>query len=514
MSKISFLIIETKDHDTSLYEEFYRDAFKKLGYEIDISVTSNQVDDDIYSYDVLVCDLSLGKTDSYAGFQIIKKIKKVNPNIFVIAHSRTNVTFAESSSHIPSFDCFVYKPRMHDSAYKDYITSQISCTFKKNIYLNDISCEFANSKLFRKKEAQKQLNEILKEITFTSHMSDKYTSIEKVRLEPLYGGYGVSEVFRLFAYTHGGLGCINAVLKISKKESYYREKNNYLKFVKWYLPYTWRPELIGFSESRDFGALCYSFIYNDEVKFISLTESLRSKRLDKLQMVIDSVFDPNHARWYSPNNFHDEGNIVQYYYKRWFDGRKMDEVAVCETVRKNGGVVFDNKIVIDEIEYEKPASSLLGNTTDGYISCVRHGDLNTNNILISEDNSISFIDFEDTGKGHVFEDFVTLEGCVRLNYRMNKDITQLINDEYDLATTYVEKQIDQFRSDNKMIETLSSLRMRALETCNDEPPVNYIYALSLYCFRLMRLPDLEEWQKSQLVSCLLANMRVIKLANE
>ena len=60
----------------------------------------------------------------------------------------------------------------------------------------------------------------------------------------------------------------------------YKEKENYLKYVKWYLPYTWRPELIGYAETKEIGALCYSFIYNDEVSFKSLTEYIKEKDLN------------------------------------------------------------------------------------------------------------------------------------------------------------------------------------------------------------------------------------------
>ena len=76
-----------------------------------------------------------------------------------------------------------------------------------------------------------------------------------------------------------------------------------------------------------------------------------------------------------------------------------------------------------------PHSFLLGVLRGEFTSYICHGDLNSNNILISDNNDIVFIDFQNTGCGHVFEDFVVFESCLRLYSNNNMELELLIEAE-------------------------------------------------------------------------------------
>ena len=316
---VNIMILEMSKKTQASLQDFYVTIFDRLGYDVDIEFLNDENSQgepliaDQIACDVFITDLSLGSEKSYDGLSVCKRIKQNNPDVLVIANSRTNVTFAEAASHIPSFDCFVYKPKMLDESYRSYICSEISIKFRKNVFLVSENITLDKSKILKKKNGAIKLESMLRRITFTSHDVSKDDAVSKVELSIVEGGYSGSEVFRMSSYTESGLKCINAVLKISVKEDYYKEKENYLKYVKWYLPYTWRPELIGYAETKEIGALCYSFIYNDEVSFKSLTEYIKEKDLNKLNIVIEKIFSPRFSRWYHNNNFAEVGNITKYY---------------------------------------------------------------------------------------------------------------------------------------------------------------------------------------------------------
>lgn len=518
MDKVKIMMLEPTEVGRELLLEFYRIVFSKLGYEIEIRVLphseeeeENDIDKsiletDIFTADIFITDVSLGKQDSNDGLTIVKKIKRQNPNLFVIAQSRSNITLGDAASHKPGFDLFIYKPNINDEDYIEYVVHKLDRIFKRNIYLSIDNIDFPKSKILKKTLNKLYIFNMLKEITFSSHTVTDITAVYKIRLQSMTGGYSGSEVFRLFSFTKTGQPCINAVLKLSKVDHYLEEKSNYLKYVKWYLPYTWRPELIGDSQSCKYGALCYSFIYNDEVSFKSLTDYLKDSDTSKLDIAINHIFSPSYQQWYHENNFKKADNITKYYVNRWFKHKEKDSPPFKEFIALNSERQKRDTFIINKFEYECPKSYLFGIAQGEYTTSIRHGDLNSNNILISTNDNVSFIDFQDTGRGHVFEDFVVFEGCVRLNMNFNTSFLKLLNIEYSFL-----KEANIVANENKVMNesynSIKKLREYAIKNAPKEDFSNYVYSLSLYCYRLLRIPDLEEWQKSQLIACLLSSQR-------
>ena len=525
MSTVNLAILETTTIGKEKLEQFYKVVFASLGYETKIFNISENDESakngygifESESIDVFVSDLSLGEKETYDGLIVIKKIKRVYPSLLVIANSRTNVTFVEAASHIPSFDIFVSKSKIHDKAYQEYITGKVKSLFTKNVYLADFDIDKAleKSKFFKKAKDKIQLMDMLKAITFTSNNNDKSTAVNKVTLSAMPGGYSGSEVYRISAFTHSKLKCINAVIKISTKDNYIEEMGNYLKFVKWYLPYTFRPELIGSAETKDYGALCYSFAYNDEVPFKSLTEYLRVGDSAKLGIAIDSIFDPKHQRWYHEKNIEQNQNITGYYFNKWFLDRRVDEKEFCQVIRgQKNATVYDNEVIINEQKYPKPEGFLLGTPRNEHNTCICHGDLNSDNILITENGGLTFIDFQNTKRGHIFEDFVVFETCIRLHVKYSEEFNVLIDDEWILnecAINSVDYNVDNC-SDIKRSFYPQVLKVREYAKLNapNESRINYFYALALYCFRLLRFETLLIWQKEQVIACLLSAEKMIK----
>jgi hypothetical protein len=107
-----------------------------------------------------------------------------------------------------------------------------------------------------------------------------------------------------------------------------------------------------------------------------------------------------------------------------------------------------------------------------------------------------FIDFRDTGRGPVFEDFVVFESSIRLQYRANTDLEGLIQREKSLIETGDDT--------SSLWAIVGEIRQLAWNNFPMEKRFNYIYGLAVFSFRLLRFSDLESWQKDQVVACLLA----------
>jgi hypothetical protein len=306
----------------------------------------------------------------------------------------------------------------------------------------------------------------------------------------------------MYAYTNSQLQCINAVLKLSRPDDARREIENYLNFVKWYLPYSWRVEQLGTAMLDDVGAICYSFAYNDDLPFQSAAKYMRDKKTSEIFHVIDQIFEPSRQRWYHKQNVvQDEGDLKQYYQHRWFEGRTDAEEVFRRVLRQ-----FDqsqrNIVTIGGCQYSMPRGFLLGSAWGEFQSCIRHGDLHGGNVLISNAGDLAFIDFQDTGRGHVFEDFVTFEASIRLNYEAGGSLEELILQE--------NAQFDKGDSQLAYSSLLQRIRRYAFDNFPDENPTSYAFALGLYCYRLLRIPDLTAWQLNQLVACTLAVVKHLK----
>lgn len=148
---------------------------------------------------------------------------------------------------------------------------------------------------------------------------------------------------------------------------------------------------------------------------------------------------------------------------------------------------------------------------------VCHGDLNSNNIMVSDNNDITFIDFQETGRGHVFEDFVTLESSLRIyiDAEMHvapsqRNLKKLIDAEYalvlrgaarlrrdDRALLPYASLVDQIRS-----KVMGSDRTKLIFP--DVAEAEYWFALAAFHYRLVRMAGVNLTQRMRVAACMFA----------
>lgn len=499
------------------YKKFFKDLFSEMGYSLNIVLSSdpnnqdnhNVIDDN--DIDIIVSDIMLGGS-TYAGLDIIRLLKKDYPEIPVIAFSESNVKYADVSNKIPSFDLLIHKSRKNDKEYIKYIQSKISELFRVNVIMK---IDEANSDLDDFKEdskSRKEFERLLKRITFTSHNAPINTCVANVELKKITGGYSGSRTYRMYSRTMDGQTCINSILKVSDKEDAKQEAENYYNYVSWYLPYTWRPEMISHVMGKNKGIICYSFAYDDQSPFCSLTDHIMEGKVDKINLVIDKVFKPSNHRWYNTNKIKVDKPINEYYFQKFFSNRdtpitEFQRIAeICDLVIEGEYIKQKNK------KYPLPSLLFSRDLNNSYQTHICHGDLNSNNILISNDDNMIFIDFQDTGLGHVFLDFIVFETCLKIYYKQNLGVVDLMELEKLLSSQEMYedngKNIGAFIG-NPMFGLMHKIRKYAFENSPDEEKINYLYGVTVCAYKLFRL-RLEDWQKSQLMACILANLPIIE----
>lgn len=484
--------------------------FDRLGYDVDIISLENEqreVDGNKSVFareviDVFVTDLSLGSRDNFDGLDYIRLVKRQYPDILSVAISRHDISVGQINSKLPTFDVFIDKTRAYSSDL-DYlldVEERIRKRFSKNVFAE---VDFAESHLgsrFKTHQARIELSRLTRALTFTTHAVTSDTAVQRVVYSPLAGGYSRSDVFRMRAYTRADFECINTVVKLSDPIDAATESTNYHRYVKWYLPYTWRVELLAAATTARIGALCYSFAYNDEVPFNALVYYIERKDDEKIAAAIDKIFHPDHRRWYHAENLEQDEGLTRYYSAKWRLTATTKSDSEFERLLEQY-VFRDQYVIIQGEEYDRPRAFLLGEQRRGFMTCLCHGDLHGGNVLVSDNNEVSFIDFQATGRGHVFEDFVMCECNIRFWYDTKTTLEDLLVGEMELSTGQA--------AGLPYARHAEVVRRFAFETFPEEEQANYYYALALCCYRLLRVNHGTDSQKRQLIACLLANMKLL-----
>src|SRR4029079_10743118 len=128
-------------------------------------------------------------------------------------------------------------------------------------------------------------------------------------------------------------------------------------------------------------------------------------------------------------------------------------------------------------------------------SCILHGDLNSNNIIMSDDlRNMVFIDFQDSGRGHVYEDFITLESSVRIHHPVCTEFMEIYAAEKLLTSrTPAAPGYAHF---------VNTIRNAALGNFDDVYR-NYLYGVAAYGLRLMRISAFSNPAKARISASIL-----------
>lgn len=505
------LLEPTRDFHVPLVEMYSR-IFYQAGYDSVFDCVLSEKDARILlnekNIDIFICDLSFNTEDN-AGLLVVRSVKTDFPDVFIIGNSGADIGYRQVAAKLPSFDMFIEKGLLYsgDDKYINNIIKELLTKFRRNPYVN-VSEESEVSEDVLKKIKKRDFQSLISQVLYVSGTVNHTVMPENMLLQPLTGGRSSSIVYKLSGRNKNNIQiAVPAVLKISPIENAVQEKDNYEKFVKWIVPYSWRVDVLGFGVTKKWGAICYSFIKSGYDDFDSLTKFIENGDDEIIYDVISKIFDPSKRHWYSENFLSKAKGINERYYQRYFcNGNNKNESD--RLFKKYIQDLFDGKISERHFEafgkkYKYPIERVFHVPSIDYHTCICHGDMNSNNLIVSENGEVIFIDFQDTGIGHVFEDFITVESGVRINYKNNKKQYNLeewlsyINDERAMSSANCD---DYLSSINKH---LWRIRQYAKENFPFEDQKNYHYSVIAYNLRLLRLKGLTSNQIGKLLSAII-----------
>lgn len=510
MNKLSVVMLEPSKQAHPTLSDEYKKFFSKSGYETEITCVCHEEEliDKLETtiVDVVISDLFL-KNEDFAGLIVVQSVKTNFPDVFCIGNSGKNIGYRQTTSKLPTFDMFIDKFGLigNRKYYIDAMVKEFLAKFKRNTGI----CIDPNSKLPDELKNNNELHSLLSQVTFVSHKQDTYINGRNILLTPLSGGKSGSHVFKMIAKNpESNISSVPAVLKISKRKYAEEELENYNRFVKWILPYSWRVDLLGVGFTKSYGAVCHSFVLSGREEFDSLTHFISYGKVDVVKNILSKIFNPDMRSWYSEKLIQYENNINERYLNKYFtkdsakDNSAKRFAKYCQEIF-HGSVVTNTYVKVFGHRYPLPMDCLFGQPNGKYQSCICHGDMNSNNIIVAKNGEIIFIDFQHTGRGHVFEDFITMESSIRLFFCNSADNREKVQWK-DIFKW--EERITSV-SDNKTLSPLyqiiADIRSRAQKNFPEENFRNYYYGVAAINCKLLRLPNLSDEQKGYLLSGIL-----------
>lgn len=477
-----------KEQLKARYEELFEEAGYQASIEmIECNLTKVQQTIQASSFHVVITDLSFNDMNALEGLKLAKWIKEKRPSILVIANSGENFTISKFIG--VGMDIFVPKSKLltKDIAYRSIALEEFRRKFRLNTELfiagNAIEENF-------KAADREEVKLLISECLFTSHSFDEEFDPSFVELDALTKGFSDSRVFSVKSGSkEGEFQHIQAVVKVSRKDKAREELERFHRFVKWTLPYDWRVDVLGSAFGAKFGAVCYSFVSAENEKFYDLEHYIITADFERVLAVIDRIMDTSSRKWYRGDLYSNYSSIAETYGKRYFDSYGSDVQKSQEIFEREireildfvpiSGRVYSKDL---DVEFMLPAEGVYSRFDAECQTCIGHGDLHARNIILSEktNGKIVFIDFQQTGRCHVFEDFIVFESSIRLHYpdcaiseAEQFELEQKLNSGADVG-------------ENLKYQLLQKVRQRAFEHFDCEPQQNYVFGALSFNLRLLR----------------------------
>lgn len=394
---------------------------------------------------ILICDNKVAKQEAW-GQIFISKMKDILPETVMCLLTRETLKCHQFGLRRPNPDLIIDKGHLAgEPQYRDFVVDQLLAKIK---LLSDIDIDwtesfeeiFAKFKDSRGKRASKEeVISLIEQCLFDGNVNRPR---KRVTIDRLAGGRSGSVVLNCRISGDISYG-ITGVIKISRAAEARKEFENYNRFVKWVLPYTWKVEVLGTGVTESLGAICYSFAFDGDGKPNSCTDLLRIGDQKVVDAICSSIFNPASRAWYS----HDRKvhlDCSEYFQRAPFFTRTSQIQEREDKLAHRFAEIFGRHFSQNEYgfklfdcEVSKP-NRLIFTDDWGFVEeCISHGDLNANNILVnSNSQGMAFIDFQSTGFHNIYRDFVSLESSLRIDWADDVDASgfhELLLQELEVA---------------------------------------------------------------------------------
>jgi CheY-like chemotaxis protein len=286
------------------------------------------------------------------------------------------------------------------------------------------------------------------------------------------------------------------VIKIGLRNKVEREAQNYQKHVRLFLTGNCTTQLDAFY-TRDLGGLLYTLNLAGESK--NLKEFFESKSASEIVRALTHLFKETCAPWYRSHKAARYANLRDSYLEA-FDLKDKPQRIPSEIQALHPEIDWTApRVTLAPLigEYPNPLMWLKDERAAWMpvATCITHGDLHADNILINEHGECWLIDFYRTYPSHILRDFVILE--TDLKYRLMGEITP--SDFVTFESALIDWQPHQTFS------LPQALPPRVRKTGE------VIAGLRTQAWSLLNLQPIKDAQREYLASLLMATLNVLRL---
>lgn len=302
-----------------------------------------------------------------------------------------------------------------------------------------------------------------------------------------------------------------AVVKFGQKEKLWQEQRNFREYIADYVgaySSTQLDSALGWA----MGAIRYSLIGTELGALNSFANFYARHDVSKIHAAVDNIFDITCGRWYDNREQPRQSRNLVGLYEEGLNIKKpgKDEWPEIWAAAEATGVDLGGETLQFpgvRGDFTNPKHWLESQNYQIYLPVWRattHGDLNPQNILLTEDGRCWLIDFYRTGLGHILRDVVELECSIKFQltevesleaYRQ-LEVILLQQARIDQPVTY-----DPDHPHFKLLATLGYVRRRADNFTGAAKDMReYNLALLLHTLAMLRLTFIKKKHRSLLLS--------------
>lgn len=476
-------------------------------------------------------DLGHGKEND--GVRIISDLKPRSPDtIFVLFTGRT-IRAEDFGTFTPNPDFFIAKQYIGTSEYDEYVFDSLRKLLRRLPLPLSIQ-----TMMDLKREGPRhggggrltgeELLSLVEQVTHPGSDVSGVDGIAGIQLAPMPGGFSGAGVYSFRTVRLDGVSSAPAVLKIADTTRSIEEHANYLRHVKWRLPYTWRVDVLGSGNTGNFGAVCYSFAMGGGGEPKAVNAYLRAGSTNVIDLVLASVLHSKNQTWYSERR-NSKVDARDYFGGRRFyrsnrqreDRQRRLLEGLAQHAKSFGEKIYfeSDEVTLGTLSFPIPNRALFNREWGIVSECVCHGDLNGNNILYSDDGkNVVFIDFQATGFWHVFRDFISFESGVRLELPIASEQKDL--DPGERFVAYVKEELalnsdrwEQTGSSIKYLSECTKVRLAAHENFSDE--TYDLYCIANIVHSMWLFDKAEKWgveKQIRLLACVVGGLMYLDRA--
>lgn len=336
--------------------------------------------------------------------------------------------------------------------------------------------------------------------------TDFELQMHTISLQPLEGGRSRSVVTAGRPIDSRGNTGIWCVMKIGPRKEILQEFSRYSAYVRYVVALNHRVELLGTILGDTIGVMCYSFAGRSPDTINSLYHVFSNNL--PAERYLDQIFGLSTRELYGRKAAESE---LGHYFSATYG---LDPRKVMTTVkefltglsRRDTGVGFtapDTKALNDAF------TSALFRTP--FETCIVHGDMNANNVIVAEESRVIYIDFSHTGVGPRAVDFAALEASLRLA-TCPADLSLLasiVKEEDDVLRRSWTKKSPNSQSIAYWAQTSEVLARYAQDNFDGLTKKEYAATCLLWGARLFRVTQLNKVERLRILLWMLQCAKVV-----